>query len=118
MLVVALMLAVSLFSAMPVFAITSGELGLSYGTNIGLGSKDVRTTIAEIIKVALGMLGIVAVVIILIGGFKWMTSGGSDEGATEAKSWIFNGVIGLAIILSAYALASFVMNQLVTATND
>lgn len=117
MLVVALLLAVSLFSAMPVFAITANDLGITYGAATNLGSKDVRTTIAQIIKVALGMLGIVAVVIILIGGFKWMTSGGSDEGATEAKSWIFNGVIGLAIILSAYALASFIMNQLVEATN-
>jgi hypothetical protein len=58
----------------------------------------------------------VAVVIVLIGGFKWMTAGGNDDQVGEAKKWIFSGVIGLAIILSAYALASFVINQLVTAT--
>jgi len=92
------------------------ELGLSYGAATGLGSTDIRTTIAKIIRVAMGLLGIVAVVIVLIGGFKWMTAGGNDDQVGEAKKWIFSGVIGLAIILSAYALTTFVINQLYTAT--
>jgi len=92
------------------------DLGLSYGAKTGLGTSDVRTTIAKIIKVAMSLLGIVAVVIVLIGGFKWMTAGGNDDQVGEAKKWIFSGVIGLAIILSAYALASFVITQLVDAT--
>lgn len=92
------------------------DLGLSYGAQTGLGTADVRTTIAKIIKVAMSLLGIVAVVIVLIGGFKWMTAGGNDDQVGEAKKWIFSGVIGLVIILSAYALASFVITQLVGAT--
>lgn len=96
--------------------INAGSLGLSYATETGLGTKDVRTTIAQIIKVAMGLLGIVAVVIILIGGFTWMTAGGNDDKIAEAKKWLFAGVIGLAIILSAYALASFIINNLVNAT--
>lgn len=91
-------------------------LGLEYGTELGLGTRDIRTTIASIIRTAMGLLGIVAVVIILIGGFTWMTAGGNDEKVGEAKKWIFSGIIGLAIILSAYALATFVINQLVSAT--
>ncbi len=98
--------------------ITSEQLGLEYGAATGLGSTDVRTTVAQIIRVAMGLLGIVAVVIILVGGFKWMTAGGNEEQVGEAKKWIFSGVIGLAIILSAYALASFIINQLVTATTN
>lgn len=82
----------------------------------GLGQKDIRVTVAEIIRVAMGLLGIVAVVIILIGGFTWMTAGGNEEKVGEAKKWIFAGIIGLAIILSAYALATFVINSLITAT--
>ena len=92
------------------------QLGLTYAGKIGLGSQDIRTTIASIIKTMMGLLGIVAVVIILIGGFTWMTAGGNDEKIGEAKKWIFAGVIGLAIILSAYALTSFVITQLVGAT--
>jgi len=96
--------------------VTPNDLGIQYGSATGLGNKDIRVTVASIIKTAMGLLGIVAVVIILIGGFKWMTAGGNEEQTGEAKSWIFSGVIGLAIILSAYALATFVINSLVTAT--
>lgn len=98
--------------------ITTDDIGLSYGAETGLGTTDIRTTIAQIIRVAMGLLGIIAVVIILIGGFKWMTAGGNEDQVGEAKKWIFSGVIGLAIILSAYALTSFVISQLVQATTS
>ena len=96
--------------------VNAESLGMGYGAYTGLGSRDVRSTVASIINVALGLLGIVAVVIILIGGFTWMTAGGNDEKVAQAKKWIFSGIIGLAIILSAYALASWVIEQLVKAT--
>jgi len=83
---------------------------------LGLSNTDVRITIARIIRVAMGLLGIVAVVIILIGGFTWMTAGGNDEKVGEAKKWIFAGIIGLAIILSAFAISTFVISSLITAT--
>lgn len=88
------------------------------GTTAGLGTQDIRLTIAKIIRVAMSLLGIVAVVIVLIGGFIWMTAGGNDDKVAEAKKWIYAGVIGLAIILSAYAIATFVIDRLVTATTD
>jgi hypothetical protein len=82
----------------------------------GLGSKDLRQTIAGIINVVMGFLGIVAVVIILIGGFIWMTAGGNEEKVKKAKALIFQGIIGLVIILASYAIATFVISSLVTAT--
>lgn len=92
------------------------EFGLDYAENTGLGKQDIRTTISKIINVALGLLGIVAVVIMLIGGFEWMTAGGNEEKVTSAKQRIFMGILGLAIILSAYAIAKFVLEQLYMAT--
>lgn len=83
---------------------------------IGLGEQDLRVTIASIINVALSLLGIVAVVIILMGGFQWMTAGGDQGKVDSARKLIFSGIVGLAIILSAYAIASFVINSLVSAT--
>jgi Zn-dependent protease with chaperone function len=85
-------------------------------SSIGLGTNDIRVTIARIINVALGMLGIVAVVIVLSGGFRWMTASGDEGKVDEAKKIITAGVIGLAIILSAYAIAQFVIDSLITAT--
>lgn len=83
---------------------------------IKLGNQDLRVTATRIINVSLSLLGIVAVVIILIGGFRWMTAGGNDEKVGEARKWIFSGIIGLAIILSAWAIARFVLEQLGAAT--
>ena len=83
---------------------------------LGLGEKDPREIIASVINIALGFLGIVAVVLILLGGFKWMTAAGNDDKITEARSILTAGIIGLVIILAAWGVASFVINQLLTAT--
>jgi len=85
-------------------------------TNIGLGNKDPREIAADIIKVILGFLGIIAVVIILLGGFKWMTAGGNEDKIEEAKKMITAGVIGLVIILAAFGIATFVISSLLGAT--
>lgn len=121
-----LMLGSLLFSgAAPAAAVTgelgagqtaAPDLGIEYPAYSGLRNTDIRITVAKIIRAAMGLLGIVSIVIILIGGFKWMTAGGNEEQAGEAKKWIYSGVIGLAIILSAYAIANFVVNSLVNAT--
>ena len=97
--------------------VNSSELGIGYGAYTGLAQGDVRMTAANIIRVAMQLLGIVAVVIVLIGGFKWMTAGGNDEQVGEAKKWIFSGIIGLALILSAYAISRFALESLVNAAN-
>ena len=98
------------------FGITKTETGLK-GT-LAVGEGGLIGTVTSIINVALGLLGIVAVVIILIGGFKWMTGGGNEDKVAEARKLIFAGIIGLAIILSAWAIAKFVIESLQTATGS
>lgn len=85
---------------------------------IGLANTDIRVTVARIIRVAMSLLGIIAVVIVLVGGFIWMTAGGNDDKVAEAKKWIYSGIIGLAIILAAYSIATFVINNLTAATSS
>jgi len=100
-------------------SINANDLGVgAIQSSIKLGSGDVRQTAARIINVALGFLGIIAVVIVLLGGFKYMISGGNEEKTAEAKKLIVSGIIGLAIILSAWAITSFVISRLVTATQE
>jgi len=91
-------------------------IGTTIGDIAGLGQSDLRTTIAQIIRAALAFLGVVAVVIIIWGGFKWMISGGADAKVQEARKLIVMGIVGLAIVLSAYAIAQFVISSLATAT--
>ena len=86
------------------------------GNTIGLGNRDPRLIAASVINVVLGFLGIIAVVIVLLGGFKWMTAGGNEDKIGEAKGLLSAGVIGLVIVLASWGLAQFVVNLLFNAT--
>lgn len=83
---------------------------------LGLPATDIRLVVANIIRIALGLLGIVALVLIIYAGYLWMTAGGNEDQIATAKKFLLNAVIGLAIILSAYAIVSFVISKLVGAT--
>ncbi len=98
---------------------TDDRLGLDrsdFRENIDLGQAPLEETISKLINTFIGLLGIVAVIIILIGGFQWMTAGGDDEKIGGAKKMIYAGVAGLAVILAAYAIAAFVIDELIGAT--
>jgi len=92
-----------------------GNEGTDFANEAGLGSADLTTTIANFIRVGLGFLGIVAVVIILIGGFKWVTAGGEEEKVKKAKKYIMQGLVGLVIVLAAYAIATFALGAITDA---
>jgi hypothetical protein len=97
--------------------LTADDLGVDViENNIALGGGDVREMASNIINVALGFLGILSVIIVLMGGFKYMVSGGEEKKVEDAKKLIISGIIGLAIILSAWAITSFVISNLLTAT--
>ena len=89
-----------------------------FGGQAGLGEADLKETAAGLIRVALGFLGIIAVIIVLLGGFKWMTAGGNDEKVSEAKRLLISGIIGLAIIISAWAITTFVITSLLDASSN
>jgi Zn-dependent protease with chaperone function len=109
---------------LPVFALPAAAQTDPFGIDVvdtGLsGTLDNTSTpieiITNIINIALGFLGIIAVGIILIGGFKWMTAAGNEDKTGEAKQLLGAGIIGLVIILAAWALATFVINQIYGAT--
>lgn len=104
-------------AAMPLITAAQIDVGLEPIQNeVGYSTRDLRSVVGSIIKTVLGFLGVVAIIIILIGGFKWMTAGGSDEKVGEAKKWLISGIIGLAIILLAYAITTFVIESLISAT--
>lgn len=77
----------------------------------GSGDADLKETITTVMQWLFGFLGLLAVFIILWGGFKWMTAGGDEDKVGEAKNILKAGVIGLIIILSSYMIASFVFNE-------
>ncbi len=115
-LLLASIMSIALFVLPVAVGAQTDVFGLQYGAATGLGEQDPRETAANIIRAGLGVLGIIAVVIVLWGGVLWMTAGGSDDKVGTAKKILFSGLVGLIIILSAYALTQFVVNQLIEAT--
>ncbi len=92
-------------------------LGNEYGAATGLTSADPRLIAAQIIRAALGIIGIVMLVIIGYAGFRILTSAGDSTVVEKAKETIKNAVIGLAIILASLAITQFVIGKLNEAIN-
>ena len=109
-------LAGTMLWVLPMVAGAAASLGIEWGGSTGLGSRDLKATITSVLNVLLGFLGIIAVIVILLGGFKWMTAGGNEDKVGEAKKLIGAGVVGLVIILAAYAIATFVISTISEAT--
>jgi len=114
-------------SAMPVLALGSDigtELGQTtsvigqtgFGEQQSTAGQSLPTRVGKIIRTVLGLLGVVVVVIVIYAGFLWMTAGGAPETVKKAKDWIINAIIGLAIILSAYAITDFVIQKILQAS--
>lgn len=100
--------------------LTTGDfLPTEFTGATGLGGEtDLQVTIANLIRVVIQFLGVVAVVIVLYGGFKWMTASGSDEKVAEAKKILIAGLIGLAIVLTALAITNFAIGSILQATGN
>jgi hypothetical protein len=88
------------------------QFGMNYGRALGLADTDPRVAIVNLIRIALTFLGIIAVIIIMYGGYVWMTAAGEADKVDKAKKILISAIIGLIIILSAFLIASFVINKI------
>ncbi|OGY86202.1 MAG: hypothetical protein A2233_01045 [Candidatus Kerfeldbacteria bacterium RIFOXYA2_FULL_38_24] len=107
--------------AWPAFAQTSGDGidlidGGSANIGTGLGTTTPVEVVATIIGAFLGILGLVALIIIIHSGWVWLTAAGNKEKVTEAQERIKNAVIGLIIILASYGLALWIFSTLESST--
>lgn len=68
--------------------------------------------INTIISYILGFIGIIFLINMIIGGFKWMTAGGNEEKITNAKHTVNNSILALIIVLGAYVIANLIMQLL------
>ena len=68
---------------------------------------DVNTAI----NVILGLVGLVAVAVMILGGFQYTTSAGDTAKVTKAKNTILYGIVGLVIAVLAFAIVNFVISN-------
>ncbi len=87
----------------------AGSLAVFAGlfTNVTVGG-----VAAQIIKSFIGLLGIIFLVLIIYAGYNWMTARGEEEKVNKAITTIQRAVIGLVIIICAYAITYFVFREL------
>lgn len=92
--------------------ITKGAADVNAG--IGLTSKSLESTIGSLIQSAMGLIGILLVVYFIYAGYLWMTSQGDPKQTQKAKDIMLTATIGLAILLAAYAITTFVLNAVLS----
>lgn len=78
----------------------------------GISAPSVGETIAYLLGGALSLLAIIFLVLVVIAGYRWMTASGSEEVITKAKQSMKEAIIGLVIVLAAYAVVAFVFGNL------
>ena len=73
---------------------------------------DLPTIIGNVLGTALSLISVVFFGLMIYGGFMWMTARGNDEQAKKALETIFSAIIGIIIVMAAYAITSFVFSSM------
>jgi hypothetical protein len=111
----------ALLAGLPAIALAQ-DAALGRAENIA-GNAGLRTDmpaveiIGVIINAALGLLGIVMVMLVIYAGYLYLTAQGDDDKVADAKKIIRNAVIGLVIIMSAYAISTFVISNVTSSSS-
>lgn len=77
-----------------------------------LGDVTLEQIIGNIVKALLGVSGTLALVMIIVGGLRWMTAQGDPEAVKKAKSTLEWAILGLIVAFSSFALVDFILKAL------
>lgn len=78
------------------------------------GSEGVQAVVQNVVNWLSWIVGIVSVIMIIVGGFRYITSGGASDKVTSAKNTIIYAIIGLIIVALAQFIVRFVIGQAVS----
>ncbi|MEX2006684.1 MAG: pilin [Candidatus Saccharimonadales bacterium] len=76
-------------------------------------AEKINAIVHSIINLISAIVGIVAVVMIIWGGLRYVTSGGNEAGVTSAKNTILYAIIGLIIVALAQLMVRFTLSKIV-----
>ena len=91
------------------------DSGITAGYVTGENPPSLTVFIGNTISVVLGLVGIALVILLIYGGVVWMTAMGDKERVITAKKVLTNAIIGLVVVVAAYAIASYVVGALAAA---
>lgn len=81
------------------------------------GETNARELARTILNFLLGFLGFLAVIMIIYGGFRYMTAGGEEQGLDSAKKIILYAIVGIIVILLSFAIVNTVLKGAATGTD-
>lgn len=89
--------------------------GLNTSVREGYGSTkegsgvvtNIPSAIGKIVGAGLAFIGVIFLILMIYGGFTWMFARGNEQEVAKAKDLIYSAVIGLIIVLAAYALTRY-----------
>lgn len=83
---------------------------------LGLPDADLDDTVVNFISWVLGFFGLISVIMIIYGGFMYLTAAGSEERVDKAKTILRQAIIGMVIVMLSYALMAFVYYEVLLLT--
>lgn len=83
------------------------------GFDVSAEATPLESIIGTVINLILSFVGVLLFVLLIYGGFTWMTAQGNQDKVNKAKKIVTNSIIGLVITLSAYAISYFVISRLI-----
>jgi hypothetical protein len=88
-----------------------GLAGTNNGCTEDANSPSVNSTVHAVITILSSVVGILSVIMIIVGGFRYVTSGGDSAKVGSAKSTILYAVVGLVIVAMAQVIVRFTINK-------
>lgn len=80
--------------------------------NVASEGTDIKETIVKVINWALGFLALIAVIFVIVGGFRIMMAGGNEENVTKGRKTIIYAIIGLVVVFFARVIVGLVTSNL------
>lgn len=107
-----LLLAGSLVSAQIIDPNVAGDFTAQTMPVTGYSPMNVGSVVALLVRAALGLLAVIFLILMIVSGFTWMTAGGDETKIKKASGTIKTAIIGLVIVLAAYAITYFLFSVL------
>lgn len=111
----------------PALALTDIQQNLCSGTNLNLSGNNtagcdqasgdnskIKDLLADIVNIFSAIVGVVAVIMIIVGGLRYITSGGDSGKVGTAKNTLIYAIIGLVVVALAQVIVHFVISKAVT----
>jgi len=82
------------------------------GGSCGAGEAELNSVVQAVINILLYVIGIASVIVLIVGGIRYVVSGGDQQAVAGAKNTIIYAIVGLIVAVLAYAAVNYVFSKL------